>query len=344
MTKRISDLLDTYSDPNIELQIKTPLSSERIKVLTMKKINEEAAPKKRRITFRVMLTAAIVISLALSVFAVSGGAEWFRSFFEENNDAALSAEQLAYIEQNAVTVGQRQAVDGHTVTLDSYISDGDRTYVKLEIQLAEGIKLPKHGCGFTEIPILTGGKATVTSAEAHPLELDHAAGRASYLLILDGSAKYNEVPDGTEMVLELSGLEEVAGDGQVFTEGVWRFVLPHQDTQKIDLLNAPLEGVPAADSHGNSCSITLTSATLRAMELEVIYEVSDPTVFGSVHCNDIHAVMRDGSVVSLHQVETGEHVDSQTNIRWIEFVPDAPIVLDEVVSIEFPDGTQIPLA
>ena len=35
MTKLISDLLDTYSNPNIELNNKTPLSSERIKELTM---------------------------------------------------------------------------------------------------------------------------------------------------------------------------------------------------------------------------------------------------------------------------------------------------------------------
>ena len=46
MTKRISDLLDTYSDPNIELEIKEPLSSERIKVLTMKKINIKQKHKK----------------------------------------------------------------------------------------------------------------------------------------------------------------------------------------------------------------------------------------------------------------------------------------------------------
>ena len=56
MTKRISDLLDTYSDPNIELQIKTPLSSERIKVLTMKKITKTAKTSPRSLR-RVLIAA-----------------------------------------------------------------------------------------------------------------------------------------------------------------------------------------------------------------------------------------------------------------------------------------------
>lgn len=47
MNRRISDLLDTYSDPNIELGINTPLSSERIKALTMSKINKEPKQRKR---------------------------------------------------------------------------------------------------------------------------------------------------------------------------------------------------------------------------------------------------------------------------------------------------------
>ena len=69
MTKRISDLLDTYSDPNIELQIKTPLSSERIKELTMKKINIKQKHKKNYFRGRIIIVAAVLTAFVMTAFA-----------------------------------------------------------------------------------------------------------------------------------------------------------------------------------------------------------------------------------------------------------------------------------
>lgn len=228
------------------------------------------------------------------------------------------------------------------MTLDSYLSVGDRTYIKSEIKMAEGTELPKLGCNFIDLPPLSGGKAHVTSAETCPLELDHAAGCAVYLLILDASAKQNDsVANGDLMVLELHGLEETELSGKTLTEGTWRFELPCLDAQVIDLLDAPMAGIQAKDSNGNACTIMLTSAILRAMELEVTYEVLDAALFGSVRCDNIHAFMQDGSIVVIRQARAGEHVDAKTNVRWIEFGADAPIVLDEVARIEFPGGTRI---
>ena len=71
MNKNISDLLDAYGDPNIDLERGTPLSSERIKELTMSKIKEEKNPRKR-VTFWVLM-AAIIVTLAVSVFAACLG-------------------------------------------------------------------------------------------------------------------------------------------------------------------------------------------------------------------------------------------------------------------------------
>ena len=73
MKRIISDLLNAYSDPDVTLETQTPLSSERIKELTMSKIKERTAPRKRRITFRVMMAAAIIVALAVSVCCSSKG-------------------------------------------------------------------------------------------------------------------------------------------------------------------------------------------------------------------------------------------------------------------------------
>ena len=41
MKRRISDILDHYSDSSVELNNSTPLSSDRIKELTMSKITKK---------------------------------------------------------------------------------------------------------------------------------------------------------------------------------------------------------------------------------------------------------------------------------------------------------------
>ncbi len=46
MNRRISDLLDAYRDDSVELSGNTPLSSARIKELTMNKINGTKTVKK----------------------------------------------------------------------------------------------------------------------------------------------------------------------------------------------------------------------------------------------------------------------------------------------------------
>lgn len=55
--------------PNIDLERGTPLSLERIKELTMSRIKEEKKPQKRRMTFKVVMAAAVIAALAASVFA-----------------------------------------------------------------------------------------------------------------------------------------------------------------------------------------------------------------------------------------------------------------------------------
>lgn len=101
MKRRISDLLDGIPAPDVELNHRPPLSSSRIKELTMSKVRNK---KPGRLAFRVLVAAAVIAMMALTVFAVGSGAEWFKMFFTEENGEVLSDEQIALIEKNAADI------------------------------------------------------------------------------------------------------------------------------------------------------------------------------------------------------------------------------------------------
>ncbi len=70
MKRRISDLVDGCQVHDLELKLPTPLAPQRIKELTMKKIDSNYKPK--RLSFRLLVAAAIIVALAVPVLAVSG--------------------------------------------------------------------------------------------------------------------------------------------------------------------------------------------------------------------------------------------------------------------------------
>ena len=69
MKKRISDMMDCIEHADVELNQETPLSSQRIKELTMNKITRKKNMSGRRL-FRVLAAAAVIVTLTVTVFAV----------------------------------------------------------------------------------------------------------------------------------------------------------------------------------------------------------------------------------------------------------------------------------
>ncbi len=70
MKRRISDLVDGCQAHDLELFARTPLAPRRIKELTMKKIDAGYRPK--RLSFRLLVAAAIIAALGIPVLAASG--------------------------------------------------------------------------------------------------------------------------------------------------------------------------------------------------------------------------------------------------------------------------------
>lgn len=161
MKRRISDIMDGFRDGTVELESSTPLSSERIKELTMSKITKKEKSGKR-IVFRVLVAAAVISLMTVTAFAaeaVFGSGDLFRSIF---NDQLKKDKETVQQDNGDITVretvsqGQIDVVnelgkdfqpvtktsEGTTVTLKAAYADANMLRVYLSVEAPEGTVLP----------------------------------------------------------------------------------------------------------------------------------------------------------------------------------------------------------
>lgn len=141
MKRRISDLLDHYCDDTVEFSGDAPLSSERIKEITMSRITKKEK-RGKRIVFRALVAAAVIASLTLTAFAaeeIFGAGDIFRSIFQKD----LSEEQVQVVnELGQVFQEQTQTSQGTTVTLVAAYGDAYSLHLYLKAEAPEGVTLP----------------------------------------------------------------------------------------------------------------------------------------------------------------------------------------------------------
>lgn len=155
--RRISDMLDQYRGDLPELNLDTPLSSRRIKELTMSRITKHEK-KGKRIVFRLLVAAAIIASLSITVLAaedvfdVSG---WFREVLNlqlredtrlrpmDSIQETVGDSQLEVI--NSLSQGfqpQTQEDQGTTVTLQAAYGADYLLHLIFHVEAPEGTVLP----------------------------------------------------------------------------------------------------------------------------------------------------------------------------------------------------------
>jgi len=158
MKRRISDLLDHYSDDTIAMKNSTPLSSDRIKELTMQKIDKKEK-KGRRILPRIFVAAAIIATLTMTAFAaeeVLGAGDWFRAILnlelqeraedmpeDREIQETISQEQIEIINELGKSFSpQVQTSEGTTVTMLAAYADDYVLHLYLQVEAPEGTILP----------------------------------------------------------------------------------------------------------------------------------------------------------------------------------------------------------
>ena len=358
MRNKISDLLDAYSDPNIDLERRTPLSPERIKELTMRKINEETMSKNRHITFRLLMTAAILVTMVVAVFAAGIGTTWFQAFFLNEYGTGLSEEQIAFIEENAFPVNQSKIVDGYRLNVESVMNDERIVYIKLDLYAPEGRVLPYGESRRFET-------AALYNAEGKPVNHGWSMGETidedktdnHVEILISFHIEENRGPgfllsDGNA-TLELTNLYKTYGayfsrKTETIAEGTWQFELQFATTQEdlweCELISDPVPCRMVKDFTGEETEIIFTSVCLRALTIDVVYGYPDGRDLEPLYWRDIKVIKKDGTAVNVMPTDGSIHPTDTQVTGYMSFVTEVPIVLDEVAYIEFPGGMQIPVA
>ena len=159
MKRNISDLMDHYRGELPELQSHTPLSSQRIKELTMGKITKKEK-KSKRIVFRVLVAVAIIASLSMTVLAaedVFDVGSWFRDILNLQLQADKSIGDALGVEvQDSVSDGQLEVINdlgqgfqpqtqtdqGTTVTLQAAYGADYILHLLFHVEAPKGTVLP----------------------------------------------------------------------------------------------------------------------------------------------------------------------------------------------------------
>ena len=236
MKRNISDILDSYRDSSVELECTAPLSSQRIKELTMKKIKKNHVTG--RLGMRLLIAAAIISVLTMTVFAsehIFRAGDTIRELFEKN----LSENQVEVMN----TLGgdfQPQTVtsEGTTMTLAAAYGDEHALYLYFQVEGPEGSVLPDgitydfydySGTDWNVIEIPEGNpykKVFGVSAEITPLpDEDPTDNRKNFSVAMyaqDGQkARFN---DGVSKLYHITGIYEQVPDVNQDEDGYERLI------------------------------------------------------------------------------------------------------------------------
>lgn len=139
MERKISDLVDAICEDEIDLGRSAPLSSKRIKDMTMEQFETEK-PVSLRWLGRVAAVAAVIMALTITVFAteaVLGEGKLLGQFFGKE----LSDKQMEVAEDIGRGFTGSVCTNGTTVTPIEAVADEDDMYLHLRVEAPEGVVL-----------------------------------------------------------------------------------------------------------------------------------------------------------------------------------------------------------
>lgn len=140
MKRNISDILDSYRDDTVELELSAPLSSRRIKELTMSRVKK--THKVRRLGLRLLAAAAIISLMTVTAFAaetIFNAGDIIRDLFR----GEISDSQVEVMNELGGNF-QPQTVtsEGTTVTLAAAYGDAYKLHLYFQVIAPEGTVLP----------------------------------------------------------------------------------------------------------------------------------------------------------------------------------------------------------
>lgn len=351
MKRKISDLLDEMQVNDVELRQTMPLSSQRIKELTMDKVKK--APAKRRIGFKLLLAAAVIAVMTMTVFAaerIMTYDNWFEDFFSGKEVVAdISENQLALLDQTMARVDKSVTSGGYTVTLETALTDGYVAYLTLRVEAPEERALDAVYYKFGEVPMdwletASDGIVSVIGAGWQLLEDGEPEDNSVRLLLkLDADEKLPFLTDGAEKTLVLRTFWEDRGpeaDSERIAEGDWTFSFTFGDlaqvTQEVEMLSQPVRctGRRQLGQSFTDVTVKMTSFKLRALTATCVYEEPLTGYWEGILLDPIYVVLKDGTCVRA-RYSAGVTLEDGFKCT-LEF--DVPISFADVDHVEFGGG------
>lgn len=148
MKRNISDLMDDYPaelTEFINLDNDNPLSSLRVKELTMNKIIPNKTKKSRNF-IRAAIVAACLAVFSVSAFAVSyvlGAGTSFQDFFARNG-SDITTKQVEIMDKMGKTFETGVTSNGATIIPVAALADEKVYYLKLQLKAPENVVLPDY--------------------------------------------------------------------------------------------------------------------------------------------------------------------------------------------------------
>lgn len=349
MKKRISDLLDDCYPENIEISETSPLSTQRIKKITMDRIPREKPVVKRR-PLRFFLIAALIAVLVTTVVAADDlvlSQGWFMRYFSNQEVyAEITFEQLQALRDVTVEVDQSITCDGYTITLERVISDGYCSYFQFLVIAPEGVALGNQ-CTF---------EYDIQTVQASLMPNEHT--QESQIQSMDGMYETVEDDDPTDnrknIVLRITDTIGYSSESCVFritgidsaesntnrtfiAEGLWefRFALPTEFAQ-VEMLSKPIIFVGKERMTGERFTKTITSFSMRTLTASCVTKHRMPWGAKPYIMDGIRIVLKNGTVV---EAKWHSSTNSDSEERH-EFYFDEPISFADVAYVEFPGGAK----
>lgn len=301
MKRRISDLMDAVQPSQLILHQNTPLSSQRIKELTMSKIQKKHS---KRVGFRVLLVAAILVALGASVVAADqiwGVSGVFLGYPGEK----LSAEDVETIDQlgasftpdnptpeNVEVMEQRNdsftagiTSNGATITPISILGDDDYFHLHLRVDAPEGTVLPDDSCyqlsgieqgtymEFHAPRNIYRDISCDVTVETLPDEdpTDNVKEFVIKWFTIDDFVDLT-FNDGISKVLVIHGLWEQTGTGEYREIFTGEFVF---DIGRYKLLQMAKPEVEGLTGENERCAITLKSMNVTPLSITYVFRVDE---------------------------------------------------------------------
>ena len=339
MKRNISDLMDHIQDVDIPVSCQTPLSSQRIKELTMRKIKNN---KGRRLTFRVMLVAAILVVLGVSVVAADqiwGVSGVFLGHYADD----LEQEDIEAIDTLGASFPGGITSNGATITPISVLGDDDYFHMHIRVEAPEGVVLP-DGIIYQISGMEIGTQMTLDTPRSLYKDLSSNA----VLVVLPDEDPTDNVKefvlkwftiddqvdlkfnDGVSKILTIHGLYEQ------IENGVYREIFSGDfifDIGRYQLVEIAKPNVTGLSADYNAYTVTLQTMTVTPLSIHYTYSADKPCDPADPPRGEFVIVLNDGTQIETDKGLIGSSDDKQVWESWAHFYD--PIELKDIDYILF---------